>query len=385
MSGSAYPLEPSRTEMQEIADAALEQAITFIGGLSGAPAQHEWPLADGRLDLDRLLRPPSEQGETIQPLLSLIESAAAMGVETAGPGYLGWIPGGGLFDAAVGEFLAQVLNRYVTLSDIAPRLAALEHSVGRWLAQLCGMPSTGVGVLTSGGSLANFSAVVTAREALIGEDIHLATLYTTAHTHQSVAKAARLAGIPPANVRVVANTPDLRMDPDAAAGLIASDRAAGLRPFLIVGSAGTANTGAIDPLPAIAELAQREGLGSTSTPRTAGSSSSLLVERSGSPAWTSRIRLRSTHTRASSCPTARELLSCVMPPHCVRRTPSRVTISKISNPPTCYRTWPNWDQSSRASAAGCGCGSRCTSTACQRSVRRSTKSSTSPNSSTTGW
>lgn len=258
--GAAYLLEPTRHEMLELSNRLVGRAIEFVERLPDAPASRSTGPANGASELDGLLAPPPEVGSEIGELLARIDVAAASGVETAGPGYLGWIPGGGLFTGAIGEFYAQVLNRYVALADIAPGLATLEHSVGRWLAQLCGMPPSAVGVLTSGGSLANFSAIVAARDTILGEDFARGTLYTTAYTHRSVAKAARLAGIPPANVRTVESTPELRMDPDAANDLIARDRAAGLRPFLIVGSAGTTDTGAIDPLPSVAELSRREGM-----------------------------------------------------------------------------------------------------------------------------
>lgn len=128
------------------------------------------------------------------------------------------------------------------------------------MATVCGLPKDAGGVLTPGGSLANLSAMVAARHAGLGEDLTGATLYVTEHTHHSVTKAARIAGLPAAAVRVVPTTGHLRMDVAAAAALLAQDRAAGHRPFLLVASAGTTDTGSIDPLRPLAELAEREGL-----------------------------------------------------------------------------------------------------------------------------
>ncbi|MEU6423308.1 aminotransferase class V-fold PLP-dependent enzyme [Streptomyces spiralis] len=145
------------------------------------------------------------------------------------------------------------------MASVAPALAALEESVIRWMARdVCGLPEGSGGLSTSGGSMATFSATVAARHNRLGEDLAGGTVYTTAFAHHSVAKAARLAGIPAAHIRTVPHTPDLRMDHHAAAAMIRADRDAGLRPFLLVATAGTTDTGTVDPLPELVDLARRE-------------------------------------------------------------------------------------------------------------------------------
>jgi aromatic-L-amino-acid decarboxylase len=174
---------------------------------------------------------------------------------------MAYVPGGGLYTSALAEFYARGINRYGTLSFAAPALTALEESVLRWMAQdVCGLPEGSGGLMTTGGSMATFSAVVAARHDRLGEEIAGGTVYVTAYTHHSVARAARLAGISQRNIRTVASDKDLRMDVEAAAAMIRADRAAGLRPFLLVASAGTTDTGAVDPLPALAGLAEVENL-----------------------------------------------------------------------------------------------------------------------------
>src|SRR5690606_29540312 len=162
--------------------------------------------------------------------------------------------------SALADMIAQIANRYTGVAQTAPALVALEHGLLTWLAGLFGLPPGAGGLITTGASPATLSAVVAARHAKLGDDLHGATLYVAEHTHHSIAKAARIAGLPATAVRTVPTTPDLRMDPDAAAGLIAADRAAGLRPFLLTGTAGTTSTGTIDPLPALADLARHENL-----------------------------------------------------------------------------------------------------------------------------
>jgi aromatic-L-amino-acid/L-tryptophan decarboxylase len=243
--------------MAAIGDEVLRRSIAFVESLPKLPAGGR--TADAAL-VDELLAPPPEHPGDLQVLLDKVERAAAHAFETAGPGYFAYIPGGGVFAGAAIELLTRVTNRYVGLAGPAPALAALEHSVVRWLASVCGLPDGAGGQLTTGGSLANLSAIVAARHAGLGEELGNGTLYLTDQTHQSVAKAARVAGLPAAAIRIVPGTSNQRMDVDAAASMIVADRRAGRRPFLLVGSAGTTNTGAIDPLVELAELAAREGL-----------------------------------------------------------------------------------------------------------------------------
>jgi aromatic-L-amino-acid/L-tryptophan decarboxylase len=254
----AHPLEPDRAPMRAMSEAVVERAVDFVERLPEAAASTVSPERDEIVET-MLAAPPEASGELLE-LLARIDRAAADGVETAGPGYFGWIPGGGIFAAGLAQLYAAVLNRYVTLAEIAPGLAALEDGVVRWLCDVCGLPVGATGVLTSGGSLANFGALVAARHHRLGERIGRGTLYLSEHAHKSVANAARLAGIRSDNVRAVPCGPGGRMDAEAAASAIATDRARGARPFLLVGTAGTTDTGAIDALPDLAALARSEGL-----------------------------------------------------------------------------------------------------------------------------
>lgn len=109
----------------------------------------------------------------------------------------------------------------------------------------------------SGGSIANLTAVVTARSQL-GEGFHDGVIYASERAHHSINKAARIAGIAPGRVTSVPTDTELRLDPEALEITIRSDRRAGLRPMMIVATAGTTDTGAIDPLGACADLAKAE-------------------------------------------------------------------------------------------------------------------------------
>src|SRR5918995_1250074 len=226
----AHPLEPDRAEMAAMATAAADRVASFVEGLPAAPAA---PPAGGGTGprLTDLLRPPPERPGDLAALLAEFAAAAAPAIETAGPGYLAYVGGGGLYSSALAEFVARAFNRYSGFAAFAPGLVALEDSTLRWLVGEFGLPATGAGLLTTGGSMATLTAVVAARVDRLGDDFGAGTVYVTEFTHRSLAKAARVAGLRADQIRLVPTDADLRMDPEAAAAMIASDRAAGRRWF----------------------------------------------------------------------------------------------------------------------------------------------------------
>ncbi len=251
------PLDPKPEDMRAMGEAVVEYLVDFIGGLDDAPASN----TEGALQQARALRgSPPELGVDFDEVFGRMRDAIARTYEFAGPGYLAYIPGGGLYTAALGEFLAQGVNRYANLWGPSPAVVQLEQNCVRWICDLFDYPEEARGLLTSGGSMANLSAIVTARHARLGEDFLDGTYYVSEQVHASISKAANLAGFSRRNLRLVPTDAELRMDPEALAAMVREDRAAGLRPFLVVPSAGTTNTGAIDPLDAVADVAAREGL-----------------------------------------------------------------------------------------------------------------------------
>lgn len=241
----SYPLEPGPDEMRSMGEAALDALVGFVEGLDGAPALDRV----GAEELAARLREEApEFGESFEKVLGQIVEASSKGIETAGPGFFGYIPGGGLVASALAAFIGFGMNRFVNFWEAAPVLAQIEASVIRWMGELFDYPPEARGILTSGGSLANFSAIVTARHALLGEQFLDGVLYTSSQAHHSVAKAAMLAGFPHGNVRLVPCTPDLRMDVDALHDMVDRDRREGFRPFCVVANGGTTNTGTVDPL-----------------------------------------------------------------------------------------------------------------------------------------
>jgi aromatic-L-amino-acid decarboxylase len=222
-------LELTGPEMRALVDAAMARIVVHLESL---PEQPAFDL-DGATELARsLVESMPEQGAPPEELLDLVFQAALKSFNTA----------------YVGVWLA------------APGLSQLEANVVRWFCDIVGYPAAARGMLTSGGSLANFSAIVTARRERLPSDFLRGTLYASDQVHHSVEKAAILAGFPAESVRMVPCDDRFRLRRDALEGLIEQDRAAGSDPFLLVTSAGTTNTGAVDDLDAAADVAQRHGL-----------------------------------------------------------------------------------------------------------------------------
>ncbi len=254
----SWPLEPDESEIRAMLEITIERIVAHLGSLPEQPAHG----TQGAAEVARRYREPlPETPSRLDDLLRMLfEEAVPRSFNTAGPGYLAYIPGGGLFDSAVASLIADSVNRYVGVFAAAPVLSQLEANVVRWFGEMIGYPETARGFLTSGGSLANFSALVTARRERLPEDFLRGIVYVSDQTHHSVLKAALLAGLPVGNVRMLPSDAQFRLRPADLEAAIAEDRAASRIPFLVVGSAGTTNTGAIDPLDEIADVAQREGL-----------------------------------------------------------------------------------------------------------------------------
>jgi aromatic-L-amino-acid decarboxylase len=245
--------------MREMLAAVAERVVEHVASLADQPASYE---SDGRAEARALAEPDAPaRGADLDGLLDLIfDRAIRTSFNTAGPGYLAYIPGGGLFPSALADLIANAVNRYVGVWVAAPALVQLELNVVRWFCAAMGYGAGSGGVLTSGGSLSNLTAIVTARRERLPEDFRTGVIYTSTQTHHSVRKSAVLAGFPESAVREVAVDERQEMQVDDLRARIAEDRRAGLEPFLVVGSAGTTNTGAVDRLDELADLARDEGL-----------------------------------------------------------------------------------------------------------------------------
>ena len=251
-----HPLEPDAAEMRRLVDEAMRHIVAHIESLPQQPAMN----VEGATEYARtLIEPLPRQGQSYESLLEfLFKDAIPRSFTSAGPGYLAYVPGGGLFHSAVADLIANAVNRYTGVCAAAPVLVQLEANVIRWFNEIVGYPAGAGGVLLSGASLANFTAIVTARKAMLPDDFLRGTLYCSNQIHHSFQKAANLAGFPYANIRELPVDADFRIRIDALEEAIARDRADGWTPFLIAGSAGTTATGAVDDLDALARISREE-------------------------------------------------------------------------------------------------------------------------------
>lgn len=240
--------------MRSATQRVLELLIETVEGIERSPASGSvWSAAC----LDEVSRSPADEPGELAELLAIVRRAADQSYQSAGPGYLAYIPGGGIFTSALAEFLASGLNRYTGKVKTAPALVAMEESVLRWLCDLFEFPVGSQALLTTGGSMANLIAVTTARTLHADGQVDRATVYVGEHAHGSVAKAARTAGISRDHVRVVRSDSELRLDTQHLQATLAADRRAGLIPVCICAAAGTTNTGTVDRLDEIAEVARQ--------------------------------------------------------------------------------------------------------------------------------
>jgi len=198
--------------------------------------------------------------KSLESILERLRPAIRKSFNTAGPGYLAFIPGGGIMSAALADLIAVSTNRYVGVRPPAPALGQIEETAIAWLASIMGYPKTAGGILTSGGSLSTLSAIVAAREAKLPDDFSRGTIYMSEETHYCVPKAARIAGFRDAQVRRVGTDKRRRIDVPALAQAIEMDLAKGLKPFMIVANVGTTNTGAIDDIPQLLSLGRNHSM-----------------------------------------------------------------------------------------------------------------------------
>lgn len=174
--------------------------------------------------------------------------------------FFGYVPGGALPSAAMGDFLAALTNPYASVYGASPGAAQIENSAIQWLVEMIGYPAGAWGTLQSGGSLATLTAVVAARETRPPADWARGVVYLTEECHLAIRKALHIAGLGHVPVRTVPVDGRLRMSVPDLARQVDEDRRLGLLPWIVFASAGTVNTGAVDPLEEVADVAAGAGL-----------------------------------------------------------------------------------------------------------------------------
>jgi aromatic-L-amino-acid/L-tryptophan decarboxylase len=257
------PLDLDEETMRRLGYQVTDLVAAHLAHVRDEPAQH--PLS--RREARALVALPPEaprRGTSFDAIVETLRTRVfPYHAREPHPAFMGYVPSVPTFPAVMGDWIAAGYNFFAGVWSVAAGPNEVELTVLEWFRRWLGMPEGTRGLLTTGGSNATLTAVVAARHAALGaraEDLPRLVMYCSDQAHSSVARAGWIAGIPRANVRSVATDDRFRLRPDALAAAVARDRAVGLRPFLIVGSAGATNTGAVDPLSELADIAARERL-----------------------------------------------------------------------------------------------------------------------------
>lgn len=251
-------LDPDAKERKEFSDEVFTYGSNFLDRLD-----EEKSYTQEGYDDEALSKTDFEQPVPVADVLDLLKDHMEKpGINTASGGHLGYIPGGGLYAAAMGDHIAAVTNKYAGVFYASPGAVRIENALIEWTGKLAGYEKGFGGNLTSGGSIANFTGIVTAREAksIKGADYHRTVIYSTILSHHSIKKAITIAGLRECILRNVPLDSTHKMDTAVLEQQIVDDKKSGLQPFLVVGNAGSTNIGSIDPLKEIGSIAREHDL-----------------------------------------------------------------------------------------------------------------------------
>src|SRR5687768_6738482 len=258
--GPMADLDLSARQRDELGRAVLEWVLRYFTEQTELPV---YPTISASELTARLSNTLPNDPEDLAAVMADFDAVAKYGRHNGHPRMFGYVQSSGSFAGAVADLLASAINQNVTSWRSAPAATTIEHQVIEWLKTMVGFDPSGEGILLSGGSFANFAGLAAALRASTDVDLNQRgvvalpgrpRIYTSEMTHMSLPKAASMLGVgKDAIVRVPVDR-DLRMDPGALQRQIESDRASGFHPVCVVATAGDVNTGAIDPLDAIADV-----------------------------------------------------------------------------------------------------------------------------------
>ena len=249
---SQTQLELDPTQLSDALECLSKLTTLFVNGINEAPAYK--PIRTSR-------SPSNHLGETgSDPVVALqeaFERILAEGSNNASGRFFAYIPGGGIPVAAFGDFIGALTNRFSGYFSECPGAVEMENEVIRWLLQEFKFPDGAWGTFTSGGSMANFFSILTARETRTQMDWAKSVLYLSDQAHHSLKKSLKMAGLAHVPTRILQTQVDRKIIASEFENMVRSDLAQGLIPWMCFGTAGTTNTGTVDPLNALSEICQK--------------------------------------------------------------------------------------------------------------------------------
>ena len=252
-----HPLEMDVEAMRRAGYATVDALVARLADPAADTVLRRAGPAEMRA---RLSGPPPEQAREYGEVLArVLADVLPYGARTDHPGYFAFIPSFTTWPAALAELTAAAANLYCGAWLESAGAAQVELEVLDWFRAWLGMPASTAGVLVSGGSAANLMALLVAREAA-GGPAGDTVLYVSDQAHSSLARTARAMGLRPHQVRVLPTDSRWRLLPETVGAAVRADRSAGRVPFAVCASAGSTNTGAVDPLGDLADIATAERL-----------------------------------------------------------------------------------------------------------------------------
>lgn len=248
----------SADEMREMGYRIIDMLVDY----TGAQAQFPATRALDPVTFDEILEEPlPEKGTPWEDVLEQFERQVLTTIDHLDhPRFFAYIPSPSNFVGAMADTLASGYNIFNSLYPLGTGAAIVERLVISWLRSLCGMPAESGGLFVSGGSMANLMGLAVARQIQLNNDISDAVVYCSDQAHFVVSRGLRILGFAPEQLREIQADADFRLPLAELERAIEEDRAAGKRPFCVAATAGTTNTGAVDPLNDLADLCEQESL-----------------------------------------------------------------------------------------------------------------------------
>ena len=249
-------LEPSEVQRNNYTRQIADYANSFINNLENTDAYSNKKGTSSALAI-------TNQQKSLHEILSIYDKeVASKGINPASGGHLGYIPGGGIFTSAIADYLADITNEYVGMHFASPGGVSIENELLTWIKYVFQFPESAVGNLASGGSIANLIALTAARDRydVFGNRISKSVIYVSEQLHHCIFKALQIIGLKNIVIRYIELDDSSKIIPSSINLAIEKDLAKGLNPFMVIASAGTTDTGAIDPLEEIGQIAKEHKL-----------------------------------------------------------------------------------------------------------------------------